>query len=194
MARSFATAALVVAAVCAGCRDGSGPSDGFVVSGPLENRTGAPIPPDARVVVVWGVSSGTPDYSYVFGEGSLSPDGTTFQVRFDQPPPGEALNNGALGVGLVVVTTNQSLRNGDDVADIPESDIIGVAGQHAVIYVGDRQQAAQFRAWVAEFATGLSVGVGVKVPGDFDKFEAASASSVVLTIDDLANIEIVNWT
>lgn len=193
MVRRFAIAASIAATVFAGCKDGSSPSGEFVVSGPIQNNTQASIPTGARVVVVWGVSSGSPDYSYVFGEGSLSTDGTSFHVRFDEPPPVEALNAGVLGVGVVVVTTNQALRTGDDINTIPQSEIIGVAGQYGVIYVGDSQQ--QLPGWAAEFPRGYAVGIGVKVPGAvFDKFEPASRSNVVLIIDDLANIDIVNWT
>jgi hypothetical protein len=195
MVRRLAMAAVVAAAVSAGCDTASGPAPQFVVSGPVQNNTQAAIPAGARVVVVWGVSSTSPDYSYVFGEGSLSPDGTSFQVRFDQPPPVEALNGAVLGVGMVVVTTNQAIGTGDDLSTIPQSDIIGVAGQYGVIYVADPDKATQVRGWAAEFPRGLSVGIGVSVPDSaFDKFAPESPSNVVLIIDDLANIHIVNWT
>jgi hypothetical protein len=63
-----------------------------------------------------------------------------------------------------------------------------------VIFVGNRQNATQLLDWAAAFDDGYSVGVGVVVPGTFDKFEPASPSSAVLIVDDLANIDIVNWT
>src|SRR5688572_17150544 len=104
---------LFVTAAVSGCHDATGPATEFVATGRVQNNSQAAIPADARVVVVWGVSSGTPDYGYVFGEGVLDRNAGTFRVQFDGPPPAAALNAGVLGVGLVVATTDQSLQNGD---------------------------------------------------------------------------------
>lgn len=187
------SATFLLAASLAGCGDGTGPSQQFVVSGTIQNNTQAPIPPDARLVVVWVVSSGSPDYTYVFGQGTLSPGGT-FRIQLAQSPPVQALNNGALGVGIIVATTSQSLQNGDDISSIPETELIGAAGRYGIIFVTTPQDAAQYRDWAAEFDSGFGVGVGVEVPGDFDRFEPVPPSGVVLTIDDLQNIDFVNWT
>lgn len=184
---------LLVTAAVSGCDDATGPATGFVVTGAIQNNTQAAIPADARVVVVWTVSSGTPDYGYVFGEGVLDRNAGTFRVQFDGPPPAEALNAGVLGVGLVVATTDQSLQNGDVLTD-PPTGFVGITAQHAVIFVSSRQHAMQLLDWAAAFGDGYSVGVGVEVPGTFDKFEPASPSSALLIVDDLANIEVVNWT
>lgn len=183
---------LVTAAVSA-CNDATGPATQFVVTGPIQNNTQAAIPADARVVVVWTVSSGTPDYGYVFGEGTLDRNAGTFRIQFDGPPPAEALNAGVLGVGLVVATTDQSLRNGDFLTD-PPTGFVGITAQHAVIFVSSRQDAMQLLDWAAAFGDGYSVGAGVEVPGTFDKFAPVSPSSAVLIVDDFANIELVNWT
>lgn len=189
-----ALAGLLLGTVLAGCDDSNDPSQGFIITGTVQNNTQAPIPPNARLVVAWIVSSGSPDYSYVFGQGTLGPSGSTFQIRLDQPPPAQALNAGALGVGIIVATTNQSLQNGDDLSSVPEAEIIGAAGQYGVIFVTDPAQAALYRDWADQFEPGYGVGVGVQVPTDFDRFDPASPSSVILTIDDLQNIEVVNWT
>lgn len=188
--------AFLLTAMLAGCGDsnGNGPAQEFVVSGTIQNNTQAPIPPNARLLVAWVVSSGSPDYSYVFGQGTLNPSAGTFEIRLDQAPPAQALNNGALGVGIIVATTNQSLGNGDDISSIPETELIGAAGQYGIIFTTSPEQAAQYRDWGAQFEAGYGVGVGVTAPGDFDRFEPASPSSVVLIIDDLQNIAFVNWT
>lgn len=187
-------AAGLTAAFTAGCQDGTGPAGSIVVTGRIQNNTQAPIPANARLVAVWGVSSGTPDYSYVFGEGTINRLLGTFRIEFDQPPPVEALNNGVLGVAFLIATTDQSLKEGDDLTSVSTTDIIGVTAQYAVIFV-DHQDTLYLNTWVDTFGTGYSVGVGVKVPGSvFDKFEPVSPSSPLLIIDDLANIEIVNWT
>ena len=189
-----ASAILVVSTVLVGCGDGSGPSQGFVVTGTIQNNTQAPIPPNARLVVAWAVSSTSADYTYVFGEGTLDASAGTFEIRLDQPPPSQALNDDALGVGIIVVTTNSSIGNGGDISSVPETELIGAAGQYGIISVTNAEEAAQYRNWAAQFDIGYGVGVGVQVSGDFDGFEPASSSSVVLIIDDLENIDFVNWT
>jgi hypothetical protein len=186
-----ALATLLLASAVA-CSDSNNPSAGFVVSGTIQNNTGAPLPANTRLLVAWVVSSGTPDYSYVFGEGSIDVTAGTFQIQFDQPPPAAALNTGELGVGIIFATTNQAVGNGIDVDHIPTVELIGAAGRHGVIYIGD--PAIQGPVWAAQFPTGYSVGVGVDVENDFDQFQPASQSGVVLIIDDLANIDFVNWT
>ena len=184
---------LLVTAAVSGCHDATGPATEFVVTGPVQNNTQTAIPANARVVVVWVVSAGTPDYGYVFGEGTLDRNAGTYRVQFDGPPPAEALNLGMLGVGLVVATTDQSLQNGDVLTDEIDG-FVGITAHHAVIFVSRRQDATQLLDWASAFDNGYSVGVGVEVPGTFDKFVPASPSSAVLIVDDIANIDVVNWT
>ena len=187
---TLATALLGTA--LAGCSDGTAPGR-FVATGHIQNNTQAAIPANARLLAVWSVSSGSPDYAYVFGEGTIDRITGTFRSQFEEPPPVEALNVRALGVGFLIATTDQSLKNGD-VITAPMTGVIGITGQHAVIFVGSLQEALQFRTWAADFETGYGAGVGVKVPGDFDKFAPVSPSSLQLILDDPANIEVVNWT
>lgn len=189
--QSALIATLLVASAVA-CGDSNDPGTGFVVSGTIQNNTGSPLPANTRVLVAWTVTSGTPDYSYVFGEGTINPANGTFQIQFDQPPPAPALNTGQLGVGIVFATTNQTVGTGVHVDDVAVEELIGAAGRHGVIFIGD--PSIQIPGWAADFPTGYGVGVGVDVENDFDQFQPASQSSVVLIIDDLANIDFVNWT
>jgi hypothetical protein len=184
----------VISPVLLGCSDSTNPDRGFTVGGTIQNNTQTEIPANARLLVVWVVSSGSPDYSYVFGEGTIDRSAGTFQVSMTNPPPAAALNAGSLGVGIVVVSTNGTVSTGDDLDDIPEADVIGAAGWYGLIYVCDPADAAQVRTWAADFDGGYGVGVGEEVPGSFDRFVRTSASSVVLMIDDLENIDFVNWT
>jgi hypothetical protein len=186
-----------VIALAAACNDGTGPTAGFVITGHLQNNTQAAIPAEARLVAVWSVSSGTPDYGYVFGEGTINRVTGTFRIRFDQPPPADALNASELGVALIILTTDQSLADGDIINNAsPLNGLLGVTGQHAVIFVRNHEAARQLRDWVVLFDTGYSVGVGVKAPAGavFDTFQPASPSSPLLIVDDLANLDVVNWT
>jgi hypothetical protein len=187
-----AVVASLVAAVVTACSDGGGPGDGFVVTGTIQNNTGAPIPADTRLLVVWQVSSGTPDYSYVFGAGTVDPGAGTFRIQLDQPPPTQALNNGSLGVGVIVATTNQTIENGGTIDDAGLAEVVGAAGRYGVIYIGPN--GVQNPEWASHFDAGYGVGVGVDVVGDFDQFAPADPSSVVLIIDALENIDFVNWT
>jgi hypothetical protein len=187
-----ALATLLAASAVACSDDSNSPSGEFVVSGTIQNNTGAPIPPNTRLLVAWSVSSGTPDYEYIFGEGTIDAAAGTFQIQLDQPPPAAALNTGQLGVGILFATTNQAVGNGVYGENMSPDELIGAAGRHGIIYVGD--PSILDPAWKAEFPTGYSVGSGVDVEDDFDRFQPASQSSVVLIIDDLANIDFVNWT
>lgn len=189
-------ATVFVTTVGFSCEEGTGPGGSFVVTGQIQNRTNTPIPAGARLLAVWGVSAGSPDYGYVFGEGTIHRSTGSFYIQFDQPPPLVALNNDALGVAILVVTTDQSLEVGDSITSSSQSTgIIGVTAQYAVIFVQNRDTLPPSH-WANSFADGYSVGAGVKaLPGDvFDKFVPTSRSSPVLIIDDLGNVEIVNWT
>lgn len=191
--RTLAT--VLVTTLAAGCQEGTGPAGAFVVSGHIQNNTQTPIPANARVVAVWGVSAGTPDYSYVFGEGTIDRITGTFRIQLDQPPPLEALNNGALGVAFIVATTNESWADGAVLTGSSGvTGVLGITANHAVIFVQNRDTLPP-STWVDAFDDGYSVGVGVKVPNAvFDIFEPTSRSSPLLIIDDLANIDVVNWT
>ena len=171
------------------CGDSPTQSAGdFVVSGTIQNNTATSIPANARLLVAWAGAS----QSYVFGEGTINRTNGTFQVRFGEPPPPAALNAGELGVGIVIATTNATVSMGDDIGNVPEAELIGAAGRYGVIYV--KEQSTQFQSWTVDFPEGYSMGIGVEVPGTFDKFVSTNAGSVILVIDAFANIEFVNWT
>lgn len=185
---------LFIVAAVAACEE---PTDAgsFAVTGHIENRTNAPIPANTRILAVWGVSAGSPDYSYVFGEGTLNRITGTFQIRFDEPPPNTALNRDALGVGFIIATTDQSMHVGDVITSSSQmTGVIGITGQYAVIFVQNRDTLTT--DWVSRFDDGYSVGVGVPAspPEVFDTFAPTGHSSPVLIIDAMGNIEIVNWT
>jgi hypothetical protein len=182
----------------AGCtQDLIAPGGGeqITISGTLINKTNQPLPSGTRVLVAWEVSSGSPDYMYVFGEGTIQEASNSFTLSFDGPPPARALNSYGLGVGIIFLTTNTSLKEGSDPQGIPELEIVGAAGQHSVIYL-DRNP-AEFgtnMGWVSRFKRGYNVGKGIDLPGTFDGFEPTSPSAVEILIDALRNINFVNWT
>ena len=193
MARTFPSAALMCVALAA-CGDSTGPAgEELLVSGTIQNNTQTPIPANARLLVAWAVFTGT-DHTYVFGEGTINRADETFSVTLPDAPPTAALNADAVGVGIIFVTTNSSITTGWDVEAIPPSDVIGAAGAYGIIYVADEMQAQALANWTGDFEHGYGVGQGQAVQGSFDIFVPADPGSVVLIIDDLNNIEFVNWS
>jgi hypothetical protein len=193
--RKVIRASLTVAiSVFLGCSGSTSPAGGFTVRGSIQNNTQTTIPANTRLLVAWVVSSGSPDYTYIFGEGTIHSNGGTFEVVMTGPPPAAALNAGALGVGVIVATTNATLSTGDDAADIPEVDLVGAAGSYGVIYIADSPGAAAGLGWAGSFGAGYGVGVGQDGGGGFDTFVPTDSDDVILVIDDWSNIDFVNWT
>jgi hypothetical protein len=179
------------AAACGG--DSSGPSDALLtVSGSISNPLGQPIPPTARVVIAWVVSATQSDYAYVFGQGTVQ--GGRFQVTFREPPPAEALNAGQLGVGIVVLTTSSGLRDGVHLEDVvlDPSELLGATGQYAVIYKAT--DSVDQVDWEDAFPLGFGAGIGVDRDNGFDAFAPTAPTSLELIVDDIDNIDFVNWT
>src|SRR3982751_3140703 len=82
------------------------------ISGTLTNRSGAPIPATARVVVMWAGDDESGDYAYVFGEGTVDAATNRFTVTFDRDVPSGALLNDEIGIGFVLLTTDANLHEG----------------------------------------------------------------------------------
>jgi hypothetical protein len=187
---NIAAALLVV--VSSACGDSTDSSTGFVVTGTIQNNTGQPIPAGTRLLVGWTVTSGDPDYAYTFGEGTIDPAAGTFRIEFNDPPPPEALNTGGLGVGTIVATTNPAVGNGYHLDRLSPSEVVGAAGRYGIIYIADPN--IQIPQWAAAFTPGYGVGIGVDVVNGFDTFQPTSQTGVVLILDNLANIDFVDWT
>lgn len=165
----------------------------FTVSGTLVNRSGAAIPANARVLAVWGVSSGQPDYAYVFGEGTVDPATGGFSITFEQTPPAAALNAGELGIATLVLTTDASLAQGRMTTPFADGSILGATGRHAVIFLAVQPREATVD-WSRRFTSGYGVGRGIDLPGAFDGFEPMRIDAVELIVDAIENIDVVNWT
>jgi hypothetical protein len=176
------------------CSDSTGPVEEIVVTGTIQNNTANPIPAGTRLLVVWAVAATSDDYSYISGEGTVDAAAGTFRVELT-PPPAIALNGQRLGVGVIFLTTDPDIGEGDDVDGIAPADFVGAAARYGVIYIsGPPSDAAGLYGWAADFPAGFSVGVGEAVPGDFDRFVPVDASDVVMIVDALDNIEFVEWT
>jgi hypothetical protein len=149
-------------------------------------------PASARVVVLWQVTSGSPDYLYKFGEGTSSD--ASFVLRAAAPPV-EAINAGGVGVGLLLlVEADTEIAVGvldPATLDALDPHLLGVS-RDAVIWVSG---SASDPGWAERFAPGYSCGACVTDPtGSFDTFEPGGCSSMVIHVGDLDAIEICNWT
>lgn len=193
LARFASALGLLLAAAPACGSDSTGSSDLLLnVGGPVTNRTGQPIPSTARVVIGWVVSSGPQDYTYIFGEGTVQ--GSSFHIDLRQPPPAVAINDGQIGVGVILLTTNTDVRSGvrlEDVVTDP-ADLLGATGRYAVIYKAT--EVVNRVDWADPFPLGYSAGVGVDRDNDVDAFQPVSPTSLELIVDLLDNIDFVNWT
>ncbi|MFP2907561.1 hypothetical protein ACLESD_21425, partial [Pyxidicoccus sp. 3LFB2] len=167
---------------------------GFAAGGTLTAATGKEVPASAKLMVIWSVSSSSPDYLYKFGEGTST--GSTFGLQLETPPPAAALNGGELGVGLLVLMpTDSAIADGQLAdADAALEPALGAAGQYAIIHKTNAQVAA--RAWAALFPVGYSCGKGVPAASgeSHDSFEPVSCASIGITVDALDNIDFVDWT
>lgn len=163
-------------------------------------------PGSADLVVAWTVSSGSPDYEYIAGTGSLTAEG--FDVDVSAPVPDEALNQYdgfGLGVGLIVAfnagdAPAQGRLSGD--AEDGFYDLItGASPRYALIYRDGEDSEFPFEPeeefeWPLDFPQGLSCGRGVPAPdgATFDSFEPVSCDLLELRFGDVDEFEFVNWT
>ncbi len=168
----------------------------FSINGTLKFNKDISIPDDARLIVLWIVSAGNPDYAYVFGEGSISSADNSFQLSFDEAPPAIALNDGRLGVGMVFLTTDQGLHQ--DLlleGDLLSDGFLGAISGKALIYVSGSPDSIEFREWAGDFESGFNLGKGVEQQSGFDTFAPDDDNNLELLIDDDASaFWFPNWT
>jgi hypothetical protein len=172
----------------------------FRASGTLDFRKPVQLAENARVIVIWSVVSASPGYAYVFGEGTIAPNDSSFEIVFAEPPPPQALNwygTNALGVGIVIITTDQTLMSR---STLPETSsnagVLGASGQYGLIYIHGSFEAFAEDGWWDTFDQGYSAGKGIEILGGsvFDGFEPVDPTLLEIIIDDIENIEFVSWT
>jgi hypothetical protein len=189
------------------CSDDDTPNDpgagSYTISGTVQFKQQITVPSTAKLTAVWTVSSGSPDYAYVYGRGSVDFERNTFSITFDGPPPAQALNDYSprgvanLGVGMIVLgdfasTEPHRLTEGE------LSAVYGAVSNIGVIYIdGDP---ATFHEgsdilWPADFNRGFNTGEGVETQKTWDIFVPAAATTFVLTITtNPKDIFFPNWT
>lgn len=190
---SRAVAPLLAALLLAGCDDGTGLDlIGHTAAGGFDFVSRSDLPAGTRVLVAWTRAGD----SYVWGEGELV--GSGWFVDLDEPPPNAALHDlsGALlGVGFVYLTTEALVGEGSAIEDVPAAQIVGASARHAIIYIeGNPDFVDEAFGWGSAFEMGYSVGVGVPLPGTTrEGFEPISPSDPVIIVDDVADLDFVDW-
>ena len=168
----------------------------LVVSGRIENPKGISYGRDARVVGFWSGDRGEGDFTYVFGFGEIDPEAGTFRLEFHAPPPDSASYGGIFGVGALVVVADASLEEGlVPEAFLDNKAILGASPRHYVVFHSGDPEVLRNVPWVEPFPSGLSVGRGIQIPDSFfEGFEPVDPGSVLIILDDLNNLDFVNWS
>jgi hypothetical protein len=177
-----------------GCSDDPvSPSLPVTFSGTIQVMNGTSVPANARVLVFWGVSATSPDYTYVWGSGTLGTNGA-FSITFDEEPPAAALNMNELGVGLVVLTTDQNLQEGVLSASFDRNTVIGMSEDHSIIFTKNLDAALLAEVdWPGRF-NGYGLGEVERNDAGFDSFRSVARDALRLIVDDLVNLNPPNWT
>lgn len=179
--------------LAAGCSDDpiTSPTLPVTFSGRFEIQNGTTVPANARVLVLWGVSAGTPDYSYVFGSGTVGANGA-FTITFNANPPTAALNLNQVGVGLVILTTDPSLVEGQLPAGYAFPGLLGMSEDHSIIFT-QNLSAELSSEWFGRF-NGYGLGEVERSTTTFDSFRSVARDALRLIVDDRANLRGPNWT
>lgn len=147
--------------------------------------TGAPT--TGSTVVLWVVSSGSPDYIYKFGQGTST--GAQFIATFSTVPPAAAINSFGVGVGIVAVLAPGTAIPADGMVDETILTGAGYTPDHAIIYKAPN--ASTLVPWIGPFPQGYSCGRCVRATTGFDSFEVTTCSTVEV---DMTPTDPCNWT
>ena len=183
-------------AAVAGCEDGKAASvQGVVVSGSVDDAVGGE---GRTAAIIWMVATGSPDYGYKFGEGTIA--NGRFSIALPADPPAEAVNSFGLGIAMVLVplpgvTWPDGRLSESDLGSV----ISGISARHSVIWraksldLGDAGVREDV-SWPYQFPAGLSCGTCTDAPdgGSFDGFAPFACDQ--LRIDAYGAVEVCNWT
>ncbi|WP_437585883.1 hypothetical protein [Sorangium sp. So ce1000] len=170
--------------------EGGGGTGGFTVAGTISGET---VPEDAEVVVLWVVTSGDPNYSFNFGEGSVS--GATFTVGFGSAPPREALDKEGVGVGIVTLfPPGTGVTEGKVSNETIQTALLGASARYAIIW---RDPSAPGFDWSESFPAGFGCGkcVLARRSDFFESFEPVDCSEVeIQAASGLDSLDLCHWT
>jgi hypothetical protein len=174
----------------------------FTISGTLQNPKAITVPPSAKLYGVWSISSGSPDYTYIYGSGTVNTSANTFTFRLSTPPPAVALNANELGIAYLILI-DADLPEGKIDEDLDDSleaqgKFYGAINDRAIVFVNGSPDTANYgRSWVKDFnfKSGYNFGKGWYNPGSgFDGFTPDSGAIVLLIEKDPSVYTFPNWT
>ncbi len=182
--------------------DASAPVDGssgpgIDISGAI--AAGATVPAGAKVIVIWSVSTTSPDYEYKFGEGTATASG--FTVHFAGTPPADAVNNAGgglmLGVGTVVlVSADTTIPDGRLATAFDLSTALGASPQGAIIW-REGNFSGTGTTWPDAFPMSMvtcGACMAATMPMTFDAFTPADCSTLEVMVGDPTTFSFCNWT
>lgn len=168
------------------------PNEGFIVAGYID---GDAVPAGTKVVALWSVTTTSPAYFYLLGQGQASGAGFRITLPMDELPQ-LALNTGGLGVAMLVALPQEATLPQEGSLTRDEfraltNQAIGISKRHAVIY---RQRGGQpSSAWSLDFSQGYQCGVGVEASANqsAETFKPVSCAEVAISPD--GQLDWVNW-
>jgi hypothetical protein len=163
----------------------------FSVRGGL---VGTPPVAASEVMVLWQVTSGSPDYLYVYGRASSG--ATSYVLSIGMDPPPAAVNSYGVAVGFVALAEQAAMLPSGRIGDAELAQVRGLSARHAVIWKGASAPSGVL-SWSDGFAAGYSCGRCVDVPGTFDRFEPVECGNIPVEIPasgDIEDLDICNWT
>lgn len=211
---------LMLAVMLVACSDEVapiGPTDSKVkVSGRIENPLGLELPSTTKLIVVWSVSTSSPDRNYIYIPTSPTRTGDSFSFLLPDSLADIACNTRGTdpsdslymrgGVGIIVLIDDpEGLLIDGLVLEGPGGDSVlayrtflkGAVDNSAVIYrKGSSKAVSAWRPWLDTFPQGFKMGRGVKMDVGFDIFAPYSTSEKpVLRIDTSGkSFTFPNWT
>jgi hypothetical protein len=178
-----------------GCESSSPrPTSGGAVSGSVDEAVGGE---GRTAALIWMVSTGSPDYAYKLGEGTIAKG--KFSITLAGDPPAEAINSFGLGIAMVLVPPpGEAWPDGRLPQSVFNSTIAGISARNSVIWrtksldFGDAGIPADF--WGSDFPPGLSCGVCTPAPPGSSFEEFAPSACDQLRISAYAQEEVCDWT
>ena len=179
----------------------------------LEASLGSAPDEASEAVVMWNVTSGEPDYLYLWGRASV--EGDSFKLVLHSRPPAAAMNNSGLGVGMIMLAPRSAgFRDGmqSDADEGLYENFRGASERQAIIYVDREQANARIEAmsstltadelksarehWLFDFPPGYSCGTARAAQSGeaFDGYAPIDCSKVEVRLGKLEEFEFPNWS
>jgi len=168
------------------------------VGGSLRAAPGYTVPERANIKLIWQISSGSPDYSYAYGDGISV--GTEFSLDLGVAPPAEALNSYGVGVAVLVLFEDGVTLPDGNADDVGDDELLvgamrGASGMYSIVYVEDGVDTAELLGW-ERLPAGFSCvrGVPADAAETFDTFELIECAELEVTVGNPDEMEFTNWT